>query len=72
MNDREKTILQLVHKSLLVRKDDLTTMLRNEGFSDGLVIANKLKEQGYLKFVDSVGSPCFTITQSGMRALKEM
>ena len=71
MNDREKFILELVNQQHLIRKEDLVMRLHNEGFSDGIAIANRLKDQGYLKFVDSVGTPCFTITQHGMRALKE-
>ncbi len=71
MNEREIFILEIVNQQHLVRRDDLKNRLHNEGFSDGMADANGLKDQGLLKFVDSVGSPCYTITQSGIRALKE-
>jgi len=70
LKEDEMKILGIISKRLLVRKEELVRMLKQEGFSDGLFLANRLKEMGYLKFVDAVGSPCYTITQSGMKILK--
>ena len=70
LSEKETHILGIIGNRLLVRKEELRRILRNEGMDDGLVIINKLNELGYLKFVDAVGSPCYTITQEGLRALK--
>ena len=70
--EEERFVLEVIGKNLLIRKDDLMRILRNEGFSDGLAIAKKLVNIGYVKFVEAVGYPCFTITQAGQRALSSM
>ena len=68
--EKEMQILEMVGRHLLVRKEELKKMLSEEGFNDGIFIANRLSELGYLKFIEAVGSPCYTITQEGIRALK--
>ena len=70
LTEKEMQILEILGKRLLVRKEELKAILREKGFGDGISIANKLSEMGYVKFVDAVGSPCYTITQEGLRALK--
>ena len=68
--EKEIQVLEMFGSNLLIRKEELKRMLREKGFSDGLFIANRLSEMGYLKFVEAVGSPCYTITQEGLRLLK--
>ncbi len=70
LTEKEMEILEIIGKRLLVRKEELKTILREKGFDDGVIIANKLSELGYVKFVDAVGSPCYAITQDGLKALK--
>lgn len=70
LSDREMEILGFFGARLLIRKNDLKQLLAEKGFSDGLSAAHRLSERGYLKFVDAVGSPCYTITQEGLKALK--
>jgi hypothetical protein len=71
LTENEKQILGIFGQRLLVRKDELKSMLNQNGFSDGIVIVNKLNGMGYLKFIEAVGSPCYTITQEGIRVLKK-
>lgn len=70
LSSKEIEILQFFGNDLLIRKDELKQMLRDKGYSDGLFMANRLAEMGYLKFVEAVGAPCYTITQEGLRILK--
>lgn len=70
LGERERQVLEIIGRTLLVRKDELKNALINQGFDDGISIANRLSELGYLKFIEAVGSPCYTITQEGLRALK--
>jgi len=71
LRERDRQVLEIINRQLLIRKEELKRQLRNEGFDDGISIANRLMEMGYLKFVEAVGTPCYTITQSGMKVLKE-
>jgi hypothetical protein len=66
----EKQILGIFGKRLLVRKDELRSVLAQSGINDGALSINKLNSLGYLKFIEAVGAPCYTITQDGLRALK--
>lgn len=68
--ENEMQVLEMIGRHLLVRKEELKRMLSEEGFSDGIFIANRLSEMGYVKFIEAVGSPCYTITQEGLRLLK--
>ncbi|MEE9323660.1 MAG: hypothetical protein V3U72_03875 [Candidatus Aenigmarchaeota archaeon] len=68
--EKEMQILGMIGRHLLVRKEELKRMLSEEGFDDGIFIANRLSQLGYLKFIEAVGSPCYTITQEGIRMLK--
>ena len=68
--ENEMQVLEIIGRHLLVRKEELKRMLSEEGFSDGIFIANRLSALGYLKFIEAVGSPCYTITQEGLRLLK--
>jgi hypothetical protein len=70
LTENEKQILGIFNERLLVRKDELKSLLNQSGFNDGIVIINKLSGMGYLKFIEAVGSPCYTITQDGIRVLK--
>ncbi len=70
LREREMQVLEIIGRNLLIRKEELKRTLREAGFEDGLSIANRLSEMGYLKFVEAVGSPCYTITQEGLRVLK--
>lgn len=70
LSEREIQVLEVFAGNLLVRKEELKRILNEKGFSDGLFMANRLSELGYLKFVEAVGSPCYTITQEGLRILK--
>lgn len=70
LEERERQVLEVIGRRLLVRKEELKNALREKGFDDGISIANRLSEMGYLKFIEAVGSPCYTITQDGLRALK--
>ena len=70
LTEREIQILGLFAERLLLRKDDLKRVLSEQGFGDGISIANRLAERGYLKFIEAVGAPCYTITQEGIRTLK--
>jgi len=70
LDEREIQVLEIINRQLLIRKEELISALRSEGFDNGISIANRLKDLGYVKFVEAVGSPCYTITQSGMKILK--
>ena len=70
LKEREMQVLGIIGRNLLIRKEELKTTLRDAGFEDGIHIANRLSELGYLKFIEAVGSPCYTITQEGLRILK--
>ena len=70
LKEREMQVLEMIGRHLLIRKEELKRTLREKGFEDGIHIANRLSELGYLKFVEAVGSPCYTITQEGLRVLK--
>ncbi len=70
LTEKEINILGLFEKQLLLRKDDLKRILSEQGFSDGVATANRLAERGYLKFIEAVGAPCYTITQEGLRTIK--
>jgi hypothetical protein len=63
-------VLEIIGRQLLVRKDELKTLLRKEGFENGAGITGRLMELGYVQCVEAVGSPCYAITQSGLRALE--
>lgn len=71
LRESEIRVLEIINRQLLVRKEELRSALREEGFDDGISIANRLMELGYVKFIEAVGTPCYTITQSGMKILKE-
>jgi hypothetical protein len=45
-------------------------VLSESGINDGTISISKLSSLGYLKFIEAVGPPCYTITQVGLRALK--
>jgi arginine repressor len=70
LREREMQVLEIIGRNLLIRKEELKSTLRERGFEDGISIANRLSQLGYLKFIEAVGSPCYTITQEGLRALK--
>ncbi|MCK4335103.1 MAG: hypothetical protein KAW40_00075 [Candidatus Aenigmarchaeota archaeon] len=70
LGENEMQVLEMIGRHLLVRKEELKGMLSEEGFGDGIFIANRLSEMGYVKFIEAVGSPCYTITQEGLRLLK--
>lgn len=70
LGENEMQVLEMIGRQLLVRKEELKRMLSEEGFGDGIFIANRLSEMGYVKFIEAVGSPCYTITQEGLRLLK--
>ncbi|NIO23002.1 MAG: hypothetical protein GTN38_03175 [Candidatus Aenigmarchaeota archaeon] len=70
LRERERQVLEIINRQLLIRKEELRGQLRNEGFDDGISVANRLMELGYVKFIEAVGTPCYTITQSGMKILK--
>ena len=70
LTEDERQILGIFGKRLLVRKDELRNVLSQSGINDGAVSINKLSSLGYLKFIEAVGAPCYTITQEGIRALK--
>ncbi|MCD6590568.1 MAG: hypothetical protein J7K72_01195 [Candidatus Aenigmarchaeota archaeon] len=72
LTEEEYQVLEVIGKNLLIRKDELMRILKEKGFGDGLAIARKLTNMGYVKFVEAVGYPCFTVTQSGQRALSSM
>jgi len=71
LREKDKQVLEIINRQLLIRKEELKRQLRTEGFDDGISIANRLMEMGYVKFVEAVGTPCYTITQSGMKVLKD-
>lgn len=70
LSESEKQVLEVFGKLQLVRKDELRSVLNASGVDEGIVTVNKLSGMGYLKFIDVVGSPCYTITQEGIRVLK--
>ena len=70
LSEDEKQILGIFGQRLLIRKDELKRVLAEGGISDGAISINKLNSLGYLKFIEAVGSPCYTITQEGLRAIK--
>jgi len=70
LTEDEKQILGIFGQRHLIRKDELGRVLGESGINDGIISINKLSSLGYLKFIEVVGPPCYTITQEGLRALK--
>ena len=70
LNESEKQVLEVFGRLQLIRKDELRRVLSESGVDEGIVTVNKLSGMGYLKFIEAVGSPCYTITQEGIRAIK--
>ena len=70
LTESERQILGIFSQRLLIRKDELRSVLADRGINDGAVSISKLSSLGYLKLIEAVGPPCYTITQDGMRALK--
>lgn len=67
----EKKILEILSKDLLITKSELVNRLSTEGLNSVELALNRLRQMGYVEKVESLGT-AFVITQSGMRALKEM
>jgi hypothetical protein len=70
LTEDEKQILGIFGQRLLIRKDELKWVLADMWINDGAVSISKLSNLGYLKLIEAVGPPCYTITQDGLRALK--
>ena len=70
LDENEMQILQIFGQRLLIRKDELRRVLSAGGLNDGVGAVERLSGLGYLKMIEAVGSPCYTITQDGLRALK--
>jgi hypothetical protein len=70
LTEDEKQILGIFGQRHLIRKDELRRVLSESGINDGTISISKLSSLGYLKFIEAVGPPCYTITQVGLRALK--
>jgi hypothetical protein len=71
LTENEKEILEVFGQRQLIRRDELKRILTESGINDGVMAINKLNSLGYLKFIEAVGAPCYTITQEGIRALKK-
>jgi hypothetical protein len=71
LNENEMQILGVFSQRLLIRRDELRSVLAESGVNDGTMTINRLSSLGYLKFIEAVGAPCYTITQEGIRALKK-
>ncbi len=69
--ENELNVLAIFQERLLMRKEDLKMVFNQKEISDGMAITNRLSERGFLKFIDAVGAPCYTITQEGLRVLKD-
>ncbi len=67
---KEKQILQIIGKNLLMRKEELSRKLKSEGFEDGFSELERLKERGMVHEVDAIGSLCYALTKEGMSAVK--
>jgi len=70
LSEIEIQVLSIIGSRLLMRKDELKSALVEQGFSDGVSVAGRLNQLGYVKIVEAVGSPCYAITQEGIRTLK--
>jgi len=70
LTENEKQILGIFGQRHLIRKDELRKVLGESGIEDGTMSVSRLSSLGYLKFIEAVGTPCYTITQEGLRALK--
>ena len=70
LEQNEKQILGIFGQRLLIRRDELRSVLNQNGLNDGIMVVNRLSGLGYLKMIEAVGSPCYTITQEGLRAIK--
>jgi len=71
LTENEKQILEVFGQRQLIRRDELKRILTESGINDGVMAIHKLNSLGYLKFLEAVGAPCYTITQEGFRALKK-
>lgn len=71
LSESEKGVLEVFGERLLIRKDELKSVLSQKGLSDGIVTVNKLSGMGYVKFIENVGAPCYTITQDGIKILRK-
>ena len=67
---KEKQVLEIIGKNLLIRKEELARTLKNEGFDDGFSELEKLKGRGLVNEVDAIGSLCYALTKEGMSAIK--
>ena len=68
LTEKEATLLRLLSKEMLIRKDELRKKLKGsmEGYE---FVLSKLISDGYVKSIESIGSHCFAITQKGTKAL---
>ncbi|RLJ05749.1 MAG: hypothetical protein DRP13_03180 [Candidatus Aenigmatarchaeota archaeon] len=71
LDQSEKRILEILSKDLLVTKGELVNRLSREGLDSVELGLNRLRQMGYIEKVESLGT-AFVITQSGMRAMKEL
>ena len=71
LEQSEKRILEILSKDLLVTKGELVNRLSREGLDSVELGLNRLRQMGYIEKVESLGT-AFVITQSGMRAIKEL
>ncbi len=68
---KEKQILGIIGKNLLMRKEELKRTLQSEGFEDGFSDVERLMDRGMVHEVDAIGSLCYALTKNGMTAIKD-
>ena len=71
LSQTDRKVLEIFSKKLLVTKEELAMQLSREK-QDGIdTVIQHLKSMDYIDKVESLGN-CFVITQTGIRALKEL
>ncbi|MBN2042866.1 MAG: hypothetical protein JW754_03595 [Candidatus Aenigmarchaeota archaeon] len=68
---KEKQVLEIIGKNLLMRKEELKRSLKSQGFDDGFSEVEKLMDRGMVHEVDAIGSICYALTKNGMTAIKD-
>lgn len=67
---KERDVLRVLGQAQLIKKDEIIKALgltQPDGVAESLIY---LRDNGYIESLDAVGSPCFLITQKGLRALR--
>ena len=70
-SEAEKKVLELVAQRKLITKQEITSFLKDNGFSGKDVNLMRLNNSGYMKVVEGMGT-VFIVTKKGQEFLREL